>query len=107
MCVYFLSLVSLSNKEREEREIENIYIYIYGDKKHKERKRKSTFGMRLAKCLKSRLTEKKKEEKTDKKRDKENLVFFFLSFLQSFDLYFMFVTVLVQKAMFVSLPLCV
>jgi len=76
---------------------------------YKKKLEKSTFGMRLAKCLKSRLTEKKKkqrkQEKQKKKTDKSDFVSFFFFcvllslFFQSFDLYFMFVTVLVQKAM--------
>jgi len=69
---------------------------------YKKEIEKSTFGMRLAKCLKSRLTERKTTKKENKKRTKAILFrfsVFFVSFFQSFDLYFMFVTVLVQKAM--------
>jgi len=64
--LYQFFLSSFSTKKEEE----------------KQQRTKSTFGMQLAKCFRSRLTEKGKS-----------------SYFQSSDLYFMFVSVLIRKAM--------
>ena len=67
MCVF--SSLCPTKTERGE-----IHTHTYMAAKPTKEKRKSTFGMRLAKCLKSRLTEKKEEIKTRQEKQHSFLV---------------------------------